>query len=137
MKRCLVVVVALVLAAGCRKNADHPSSAGTSAPTPGSASGPGGVPMPPPLPEGHQCLPAVICTDWVGCALVAADKVVSADRLAPGQAVTIANECSGGKHCVAARALPAGVECPPSEIPAVIDPPPYTCVYDGKTCGKR
>jgi hypothetical protein len=135
MTRCLVLVAALVLAAGCRTNADRPSSAGTSAPTPGSASASGHLPMPP--PAGHQCLPAVICTDWVGCALVAAGKVVSADRLAAGQAVTIADECSGGKHCVAARALPAGVECPPDETPAVIDPPLYSCVYDGATCAKR
>lgn len=135
MTRCLVLVAALVVAAGCRTNADRPSSAGTSAPPPGSASD--GAPMPPPVPAGHQCLPAVVCTDWVGCALVAGGKVVSADRLATGEAVTIANECSGGNRCVAARALPAGVQCPPDEIPSVIDPPPYTCVFDGSTCAKR
>jgi hypothetical protein len=120
------ILLLLALVCACR-----------SEPQPSSRPATGASPLPPPVPAGHQCLPAMICNDWVGCALVAADKVVSADKLAAGEPVKIGNECSGGKHCVAARALPAGVQCPPSEIPAVIDPPPYTCVYDGKSCSKK
>jgi hypothetical protein len=106
-------------------------------PPPSSRPATGASPLPPPVPAGHQCLPAMICNDWVGCALVAADKVVSADRLPAGQPVTIDNACTDGKRCVAARALPAGVACQPDKIPPRIAPPPYTCVWDGKACERR
>jgi hypothetical protein len=96
------------------------------------------VPAPPPLPAGHQCLPAMICDDWSGCALVAAGKVVAADRLKAGAPVTVANVCSTGVTCIAARGIaPAGVTCPLHLVPPVIAPPPYTCAWDGAACKQR
>lgn len=127
--RC-VALLALVLVAACQ-SADRAASAGT------STSAPAGAPAPPALAAGQRCLPAMICDDWVGCALVAGDKVVSADRLPAGQPVTIDNACTTGATCIAARALPAGVVCAPHTVPPLIAPPPYTCVWDGKICSKR
>jgi hypothetical protein len=78
----------------------------------------------------------MVCDDWVGCALVAGDKVVSADKLPAGQPVIIDDPC-GTPTCTAVRAMPAGVVCQPHTVPPLIAPPPYTCAWDGAACVKK
>jgi hypothetical protein len=89
------------------------------------------------LPAGQQCLLAMICDAWSGCALVENGKVVSADRLSPGEPVSIANGCTNGATCLAAKAVPKGATCPVYSIPPVIGPPRYSCAFDGSTCRQR
>lgn len=86
------------------------------------------------LPAGQQCLPAMICDAWSGCAIVAGGKVIAAERLPAGEPVRVENACSNGVTCTAAKATPAGTPCPPRGIPPVIEPPSYTCVWDGAAC---
>ncbi|HEX8112129.1 MAG TPA: hypothetical protein VF516_30560, partial [Kofleriaceae bacterium] len=124
------------------RNTGTPVSTGTGAPVGTGTGAPVGtgsssVPVPPPLPAGRQCLPAMICNDWAGCALVENSKVVSADRLVAGEPVSIGNGCTTGATCIAARAVPKGVTCPVDTIPPRIDPPLYTCAWDGTACVKR
>ena len=112
--------------------------------------GPHGAPAPPsgtpqsseaaPLAE-HQCLPAMICDEWAGCALVAKDpqgrwSVVVADRLPKGELVRVENGCTTGAMCLTAKAVPRGVTCAPHTIPPLISPPGYTCVRDASSCRK-
>jgi hypothetical protein len=127
-------LLALAVAiAGCRS--EHAS--GNTAPSPGdtgsaTATAAGS-------PAGRLCLPAMVCVEWAGCALIAPDgagkgTVVSADRLKPGEPVRLENGCNNGANCPAAKASPRDVVCPPIEIPPVLAPPGYSCVLDGDRC---
>jgi hypothetical protein len=86
------------------------------------------------LPSGQQCLPAMICDAWSGCALIAGNKVVAADQLPAGEPVRVENGCTTGATCTAAKATPAGTQCPLRGIPPKIDPPTYACTWDGTAC---
>jgi hypothetical protein len=93
-------------------------------------------------PRDRLCLPAMICLEWAGCALVAPNgtgkgTVISADRLKPGEPVRLDNGCNNGATCPAAKAAPRDVTCPPIEIPPVLGPPSYRCVLDGDRCRER
>lgn len=86
------------------------------------------------LPSGQQCLPAMICDAWSGCALIAGNKVVAADQLPTGEPVRVENGCTTGATCTAAKATPAGTQCPLRGIPPKIDQPTYTCTWNGTAC---
>jgi hypothetical protein len=90
-------------------------------------------------PAEQRCLPATICDQWAGCALVVKDPhghwtVVAADRLKPGEPVRVENACTTGVSCPAAKAAPRDVTCPPIAVPPVISPPDYACVLDHASC---
>jgi hypothetical protein len=124
---------ALCAAAACRGDA-----AGThAAPASESAGGAGGS-----APAGQRCLPAMICDQWAGCALIARDaqgawSVIAADRLKPGEPVRVENACTTGASCEAAKAAPRDVACPPTETPPIISPPDYACVWERGSCASR
>ena len=129
---CAAIVVG---AAACRSG-DTPGAPRAAAGEPPSAAPPNAGDAAPrhALRDGQQCVPAMICDAWSGCALVAGGKVVAAERLPAGEPVRIENACSNGVTCTAAKATPAGTPCPPRGIPPVIEPPTYTCVWDGIAC---
>jgi len=89
------------------------------------------------LPADQQCLPAMICDAWSGCALIAGNQVVAADQLRAGEPVRVENGCTTGATCIAAKATPAGTQCPLRGIPPKIDPPPYACAWDGTACRRQ
>lgn len=130
VRRAAVLAIAL---AACHR--DHTERATTTGPGPGVSVSPAVAPSPPQ----RQCLPALVCLAWDGCALVEVDaagkaSVVSADHLAPGTPVRIANGCNDGSTCLAASGAPTGTTCPPVEIPPIIGPPPYRCVLADDHC---
>lgn len=135
-----VLLPIIALLAACRAEQTSSSSAATApdpAGRPGTGSGSGAAP-----PRDRLCLPAMICVEWAGCALIAPDgagkgTVISADRLKPGEPVRLENGCNTGASCPAAKATPRDVTCPPIEIPPVLAPPGYHCVLDGDHCRKR
>lgn len=93
------------------------------------------------LPANQQCLPAMICDEWAGCALVEKNPqghwtvvVAEADRLRPAQVVSVENACTDGNNCQAAKAVPPGVTCAPHTIPPVIKKPDYACVWEKAIC---
>lgn len=125
--------------AACHGDGARPSSNG---PRPGS-DGPPMTDVQPASPggaaaDGRRCLPAMVCDRWIGCALVAsaADRwsVVAADELAAGLPVTVANGCTNGDRCDAAKAMPPGTVCAPDSTPPLVLPPPYACVGDATVC---
>jgi len=88
----------------------------------------------------HQCLPAMRCDDWVGCAAITGNDqdgwyVRQADQAKPGELVSVDQACtSADTKCTAARVHSVGVACPPHGIPPLIQPPPYVCKEDGARC---
>ena len=93
------------------------------------------------LPADQQCLPANICERWAGCALVARGPqwwtVIAADEFPAGEPVEVKNLCPGATACNAARGIPKGASCPDLRTPVLVQPPPYTCVWDGRACTRR
>jgi hypothetical protein len=102
------------------------ASAGSAAPTAGGS-----------LPADQQCLWLNICDKWSGCAHVAKApqywKVITADRLAPGDLVDVLDMCSGAPVCLAARGVPKGEKCT-NTTTTFIPEPDYTCAWTGTAC---
>ncbi|MDI1476264.1 hypothetical protein [Polyangium sp. y55x31] len=105
-----------------------------------TATGPDGQPIR--VPVEQQCLPAMLCDAWAGCALVTGNAqdgwfVAEGEQVPRGELATVKNVCTVGDRCEAARVLPPGVVCPPWSVPPRIEAPPYTCALEGGRCRSR
>ncbi|HVK65577.1 MAG TPA: hypothetical protein VM694_13935 [Polyangium sp.] len=105
-----------------------------------TATGPDGQPLR--VPVEQQCLPAMVCDAWAGCALMTGNAqdgwfVAEGEQVPRGELATVKNVCTVGNRCEAARVLPPGVPCPPWSTPPRIEAPPYTCALEGGKCRSR
>lgn len=94
------------------------------------------------VPVERQCLPAMLCDAWAGCALVTGNAqdgwfVAEGEQVPRGEPATVKNVCTVGDPCEAARVLPPGATCPPWSVPPRIEAPPYTCALEGGKCLSR
>ncbi|MDI1442586.1 hypothetical protein [Polyangium sp. 6x1] len=94
------------------------------------------------VPVEQQCIPAMVCDAWAGCALVTGNAqdgwfVADGEKVPRGEIATMGNVCTVGDRCEAARVLPPGVVCPPWSVPPRIEAPPYTCAMVGGKCRSR
>jgi len=105
-----------------------------------TATGPDGQPTR--VPVEQQCLPAMICDAWAGCALVTGNAqdgwfVAEGEKVPRGEIAAVGNVCTVGNRCEAAKVLPPGVVCPPWSVPPRIEAPRYTCGLESGTCRAR
>jgi hypothetical protein len=87
----------------------------------------------------QQCLPAMLCDTWKGCAIVTGNAqdgwfVEQGEQVPRGAPAVIGNVCTVRDRCEAARVVPEGVSCPPWTVPPRIEAPPYTCVLEDGQC---
>jgi hypothetical protein len=138
-----IVAAALIVAGALACNGDpgpkqpaEPTSAAPPAPASASAPARGAA-----LPADQQCLPARICARWAGCVLVARGArgwaVVSGDEFPAGERVEVGNLCPGSTACNAATGQPKGAPCVPLRTPILVQPPPYTCEWNGVACARK
>jgi hypothetical protein len=126
--------VAVALAAGlfaCGTDRGQPKPP-PGAPAAASSSGP--------LPADQQCTWLNVCDKWTGCTHIARDgarwKVLTAERLAPGDLVDVLDVCSGDPVCMAASGMPKGESCTHGATTFVPEPD-YTCAWTGTACVSR
>ena len=91
------------------------------------------------LPE-RRCLPAMVCTEWAGCVLVAGNAqdgwfVEQSERVARGEIAGVEQVCTGDAGCYeTAKLFPSDVHCPPTTIPPILGPPPTGCALVAGRC---
>jgi hypothetical protein len=105
-----------------------------------TASGPDGGPVS--VPVLRQCLPAIACDTWAGCAMVRGNEqdgyfVEESSRVARGEIANVESPCTKGGKCEAARIYPPEAVCPPHTEPPRIDPPPYACAVVEGQCKQQ
>lgn len=91
----------------------------------------------------QRCLPALVCSAWVGCALVRGNdqdgwfvaSATSASVPKGSIASVVDDACTprAPKKCRAAIVSPKGLVCPPTSIPPLV-PVPKPCVLVGADC---
>ncbi|MDI1435806.1 hypothetical protein [Polyangium sorediatum] len=105
-----------------------------------TATGPDGQPTR--IPVEQQCLPAMVCDAWAGCALVNGNTqdgwfIAEGEQVPRGEIAMVKNVCTVGNRCDAAIVLPPGVVCAPWSVPPRIEAPRYTCALEGGKCLSR
>lgn len=132
------LAVAIIVVAACNGDAKKPAA--PVGPTTGDATGSTAA-APGPLPADQRCLWLNVCDAWSGCAHIAqagaAWKVLTAERLAPGDPVEVLDVCSGEPVCTSARGVPKGVICPAHTVIPFIAEPDYTCEWTGSACVRK
>jgi hypothetical protein len=94
------------------------------------------------LADERKCLPAMICDEWAGCALVAGNAqdgwfVQESSRVAVGTLAALEkNVCTAADagRCEAARLYPPDAACPPHTEPPLIAAPPFSCTLESGRC---
>ncbi len=103
-----------------------------------TATGPDGGPTR--VPVERRCLPAMVCSDWKGCAMVSGNGqdgwfVDEGAQVSRGALAGVRdNVCLVKGPCEGAVVAEPGVVCPPQTVPALIQPPPYSCVLREGRC---
>jgi hypothetical protein len=103
----------------------------------------------------RRCLPAIVCTGWVGCVAVRGNPqdgwfvdgeatALDAGARAPrGALVGVSPACTtvASDRCVAVDlaqlSRPPTAPCPPWTAPPLIAPPPYQCAEVDGACRRR
>lgn len=99
------------------------------------------------VPVERRCLPAMVCDDWVGCAVATGnhqDGYFTSGATAwsgarrpmplPGTVADIRNGCTLHGDCEAVWTAPVKDPCPPWTAPPAIDRPTFTCAVEGLRC---